>query len=187
MKKKEINLLPDYARFDINKHFLLKRFFIIFIFNIILLILISVNLILEKNFLKNKILEQESKLKRISILVDNFKIFQKKYSELVKKLNYLNKKKELYYISNNPKFSTFLSLMIFEQCITKGIKINDLNYTNGEFIVNGESDSSKSFYNFYSVLEKNQFIKKVNFYYLEQKNKFALFNFKIKVLLKELE
>jgi len=187
MKRKEINLLPEHARFDINKHFLLKRFFIILIFNVIFLLLISLNLLLEKKFLESKIYEQKIKLKKISTIVENFKVFQEKYSELLKKMNSLNKKKGLYYVTNKTQYSSFLSLLILGKCLTNGIKINTLSYSNGKFILKGNAASSKSFYDFYSILNKNKLVKKVNFYYFEQKGNLDLFDFKISVLLRKIE
>ncbi len=186
MRKKELNLLPDNVIFDVNRHFLIKRLLIVLIFNIIFLLLVTFNFTLEKSFLNDKLSEQREKLKKISILVHNFKTFHNQYKELLKKLNYLNKKKELYYISNSSKYSSFLSFMVLANNIAKGIRITYLDYANGKFIIKGKAVSADAFYHFYTNLNDNNLIKKVTFYYLEQKDKLKNFDFKISLSLKEI-
>ncbi len=187
MKKRELNLLPEKFRFDIEKHVLIKRITLIAVFNILVLILITVNLFLQNNILRNKINEEKKLLSRFIGLTDRFSPYKKQYNSLKRRISQLDAKKKLYFINYNLQHSPLLSTVILGKCILKGIKITSLEYSNGVFSITGDSESGKYFYKFYQSLTKNRYIKKTDFFYLQKNNQANILKFKIAVYLKKLQ
>jgi len=183
---KELNLLPPEYRFDLEKYSLIKKLFYTIIFNLIILIIITLtfNVLIKKQ--KEQLRHALYVLKSLKQLnsqlipyIDDYKILRQKITEL-------KKKKNLYYIRYNVNDSPFLSFLILNETLEKGIEINNLNYSKGEFKIEGTADSNESFYNYFENLRKNKYIKDVEFSYLKKDKMNNLLNFSLKIKIREL-
>ena len=187
MKRKELNLLPEHALFDINKFLLLKKIILIFIFNIILLALITLNLFLQNNFLKKRIKNENRKVNNFANLIEKFVPYETEYLKLKKRFSELESKRKLYLTSGNFQYSPFLSIIILGKNLTDNIKISSLEYSKGSFLLKGKTDSTDSFYKFYDTLNSNKFIRKIDFNYLRGNDNSKFLNFKLAVFLEDLK
>jgi hypothetical protein len=184
---KDLNLLPSNIKFDYEKVYILKIITYIILFNLALLLIITVN----ENFIiysyKKELNQKKSYLNKITTLNTSFNKYNEEYAKLKKYLSDIKEKEKTFFEYYRKDYSPLVATLIHIDAIKTGIYIDSWEYSDGFFIIDGYAVENNNFYDYYKGLENNKYIAELDFSSLKAKKETNNFSFKISFRVRKID